>query len=168
MSRVTGQVQIEAPAERVWAVLADFGAIAQWSPTVERSYLTTEAGQEVGTGRHLDLAGGWHVDRAIEDRVLEWDEGRRYLVESSGMRVMKYVRNEWAIEAASVGAVVTLTFDFAAKLGLLGTLAERLLMRRQVRKAVVLILAGLKRHVETGERIGTMPPPNATVDVTTT
>ena len=114
---------------------------------------------------HLDLAGGTHVDRSIEDRVLEWDEGRRYLLDSSGMLVMKYVRNEWSVAPDGEGSSVTVTFDFAAKFGVLGALAERLMMRRAVRNWVRLILAGLKHHIETGEEVGSSLPEGVTAAV---
>lgn len=55
---------------------------------------------------------------------------------------------------AEDGTSVTLTFDFAARLGLLGALAERLMMRREMGKSVQRILSGLKHHVETGETVG--------------
>lgn len=158
MPVVTGRVHIDAPPARVWAVLSDFGEIARWSPTVGRSRLTTEFGTGVGTRRQLEFIGGRHVDREVEDHILEWDEGQGYLVESLGMRIMKYVRNEWIVADHRDGTSVTLTFDFAARFGPLGALAERLMMRREVGMSVRLILGGLKHHVETGEAVGRSLP----------
>ncbi len=165
MSQVAGQVYIAASPERVWEVLANLSEISRWSPTVAHSRPTAEPWTGVGAGRHLDLAGGPRVDRSIEDRVLEWDEGRRYLLDSSGMRVMKYVRNEWSVAPDGEGSSVTVTFDFAARFGVLGALAERLMMRRAVRKWVRLILAGLKHHIETGEEVGSSLPEGVTAAV---
>lgn len=34
---ISGTISIEAPAERVWAILTDFGAYAQWNPFLEQA-----------------------------------------------------------------------------------------------------------------------------------
>ena len=41
MVRIEKQVTIDAPQEQVWAVLADFGSVAKWVPTVNHSVITS-------------------------------------------------------------------------------------------------------------------------------
>ena len=48
--------RIDAPPSTVWGVLADFGNIADWSPGVKRSFLTSDGPVDVGTTRHCDFA----------------------------------------------------------------------------------------------------------------
>jgi uncharacterized protein YndB with AHSA1/START domain len=60
---------IEAPVERVWKVLEDFGSISQWSPGVKFSELTSEGPVVEGTTRHCDFAPLGSVNERIEAMV---------------------------------------------------------------------------------------------------
>ena len=53
MITVSGEVLIDAGSGKVWEVLADLGGIERWSPTVGRSYVTTQNARGVGARRHL-------------------------------------------------------------------------------------------------------------------
>ena len=57
MITVSGEVLIDAGSGKVWEVLADLGGIERWSPTVGRSYVTTQNARGVGARRHLELVG---------------------------------------------------------------------------------------------------------------
>ena len=41
MTRLTTEGHIDAPKEKVWAVLADLGGIDKWNPGVGRSHWTS-------------------------------------------------------------------------------------------------------------------------------
>lgn len=58
--------QINAPVERVWAVLDNFGDIAQWSPGVKRSELTSDGPVAEGSTRHCDFAPLGGVNERID------------------------------------------------------------------------------------------------------
>ena len=51
MSEITRQVKINAPKEKTWEILADFGAVSNWAPAVTESHITTEAKRGVGAIR---------------------------------------------------------------------------------------------------------------------
>ena len=69
MSDFTITRQIAAPVTTVWGVLDDFGAIADWSEGVKRSYLTTEAPVGLGTTRHCDFVPMGGVNERITAHV---------------------------------------------------------------------------------------------------
>ncbi len=54
--KVDETVVIDAPPERVWAVMGDFGSIADWSPAVTEA--TVSNGNERGSHRTLTLPSG--------------------------------------------------------------------------------------------------------------
>ncbi len=82
---------IDAPQPAVWAVLADFPNVADWSAGVKKSYATGEASNGVGAGaqRHCDLTPFGTVEETIrefapEDRmVVSIDESTRIPVKTS-------------------------------------------------------------------------------------
>ena len=61
--------QIEAPVEKVWEVLDDFGNIARWSPGVKRSALTSSGPVAQGATRHCDFAPLGGVNERIDSYV---------------------------------------------------------------------------------------------------
>lgn len=60
---------IEAPVERVWEVLDDFGGISQWNSGVKRSALTSDGPVSEGSTRHCDFAPVGGVNERIETYV---------------------------------------------------------------------------------------------------
>ena len=68
--------QIEAPVERVWEVLNDFGDIQRWSPGITNSELTSDGPVSEGSTRHCDFAplGG------VNERIDRYEPNRRMTV----------------------------------------------------------------------------------------
>ena len=62
MLRVTRSAVIDAPIERVWAVLRDFNSHDAWHPAVADSHIENgEAADQVGCVRNFHLRDGAHV-----------------------------------------------------------------------------------------------------------
>ena len=148
MATITRQVRIDASKEKTWEVLADFGAVANWAPTILQSHSTTEANGGVGAERTCEHEKmGWLVER-----ITAWDEGSSlsYDVVEGLPFPMKSLNNVWSVRADGVGAVVTVTMDFRMGLGPLGALPT-LMARVMMRKEMAVSLAGLKQYTETGQ-----------------
>ena len=122
MSQLTRRVRIDAPAEKAWAVVADFGGVANWAPTITESRSLTDANGGVGARRTCT-----HVKMGeLEEAIVEWDEGRRYSYDvTRGLPMpMKSLNNDRSVESDGDGAVVTLRQNFQTKFGPLGSLGE--------------------------------------------
>ena len=79
MTEVTASQVLEAPADAVWSLLADFGAIQRWWPTdgsapIER---VTLEGEGVGMIRHIHNRGAAH---AVSERLDFLDPSSRTIV----------------------------------------------------------------------------------------
>ena len=96
MSKLTHQVTINASVDKVWEILADFGAIDKWAPPVSKSYSTTEANGGVGAGRHCDTSFG-----ALKEQIVEWEEGRSFTIDGKTILPMKYARNGFSVSPAT-------------------------------------------------------------------
>ena len=155
MSKLTEQIRIKAPAEKVWEVLADFGGVAKWNPAVAHSVAITDANRGVGCERQCEVPGFG----GLKERVTEWEEGRRLSYDlEGGAGPMKSLRGEFSVSPAGHITEVRMTMDFRVKFGPVGALMDRFIVRRQMRKRMALTLAGLKHYVETGEEVGTELP----------
>lgn len=144
-------VTIDATPDAVWAVLADFGNIADWNPGLRASHLTADQREGVGTSRHCDLlpVGG------LDERVSEWVPGERMVIDVVGGATtpIRTARIRFDVAATDAGrrTLVGLDAEYVTRGGALGSTLDALVVRRQLTKGFQGLLAGLKHHVETGE-----------------
>ena len=73
MSNVKVSESIAAPAERVWALLGDFGGVMKWGGSMLQS--CTVEGSGVGAVRTIGLPGG----ASIQERLEAYDPAGRAL-----------------------------------------------------------------------------------------
>ncbi len=146
------EVWIDAPKEKVWAALADFGNIYVFNPNVPTSYSTSEKTSGLGATRHCDLRGGV----SVEERIIDWQEGESMVIEIyDGAKTPPF---KSAIASISVkeergGTLVSGTLAYKIKFGPVGTLMDKAMVSPQFGKAWTAVLAGLKTYIETGEEV---------------
>ncbi len=154
MRTVARQIEIDAPIERVWAVLGDFGAVYKWNPTVTHSSLIAGEGTGVGAERSCTVAGFGD----ITERAIAWEEGKSMTVEISGAPMLKSAKGTLELEAHGDGTRVTMHVDYQTSMGPIGALMGATIMKRKFGQTVDQALAGLRHHVLTGEEVGTEVP----------
>ena len=148
MSSLTRSVVIDAARDQVWEVLADFGTVSRWAPTITDSAIVGDASHGVGAVRTCT-----HVKMGtLEETIVSWTEGEAYSYDvTAGLPFpMKALRNHWSLGERGANTEVTLHQEFSTKLGPLGSLMELMMRKRMMRKEMGLALAGLKFHIETG------------------
>lgn len=69
MATIRTHIRIDRPADDVWAVVSDAGAISEWFPAIERSSASSD-----GTTRTITIAG----TEVSEDIVTNDDDLRRF------------------------------------------------------------------------------------------
>lgn len=70
LARVQYEVPVDAPAEEVWALLADFGAVHRYFPAITDSAFVGSAGLEEGTARFCDINFSGR-DVHVKERITE-------------------------------------------------------------------------------------------------
>jgi uncharacterized protein YndB with AHSA1/START domain len=55
MSQVSTQVQIKAPADKLWKVLVDLDSLSQWAPDDVSPDIALEDDENIITARYYDL-----------------------------------------------------------------------------------------------------------------
>ena len=163
MAKFSAQIRINAPKEKVWEVLSDFGGIYRWNPGVRHSYSTSDSKNGTLATRRCELLKG---DDYLDERILEWLDGERFKVEIYETNLPLH-RNvvEFSIEAADGGTVVSVAPDYVLKYGLLGRLINQIVVRRKFKQGMEDLLTGLKYHIETGELVGDRVPDMAAAAV---
>lgn len=152
MTRFTDEIKINVLKEKVWAKIADIGAIQDYHPGVTKSYYTSEQREGVGSSRHCDLV----PFGSLEEKIVGWTDGESYIIDiHDGQKVppFKTARAYMSVEQAGDAAIAHLTFEYELKFGPLGWLMDRIMVRRQFKKIVPAMLGGLKRYLENGDHV---------------
>jgi ligand-binding SRPBCC domain-containing protein len=139
------RIEIDAGADRVWDVLADFGDVASWAPYMRYSALVGEQRSGVGTRRRMRHAWGFR----FEERVTQWHERHGYSFDVlKAPFPMRDVKETWALTSADGRTVLATQVRYGMKLGPIGRLLDWALVRFIVRREMRAGLRGLKTFAE--------------------
>jgi ligand-binding SRPBCC domain-containing protein len=139
------RVELRAPAPQVWAVLADFGGVATWAPYMRNSQLLGQQAVGVGARRAMRHAWGFR----FEECVTQWHEGKGFSFDVlKAPFPMKNVKETWAIAREDGHTVVSTQVRYGMRLGWVGRILDRLLVRFLVRREMRAGLRGLRQHLE--------------------
>lgn len=153
MTTITRKIWVDAPKDKVWAALADFGGVYKFNPNVPTSFSTSDENEGVGATRHCDLA---IPGASLEERIINWKEGESYTIEIYEGKMqppMKFAYGTLGVEEEAGGTIVTGTMEYEMKYGVLGFLMNQMMLKSQLIKAWERVFAGLKYYVETGEEV---------------
>jgi len=151
--KITYQVHIDAPKDEVWTAIADFGNVANSNPGIKTSYLTSDSTVGVGATRHCDLA---LYGATVEERIVEWIEGESFRIDiydSTRIPIIESSGGAFQLEEHNGGTLLTGTLHTGLKYGPVGSAVYSAVLQKQLAKVWKIFLAGVKRHVETGEVI---------------
>src|ERR671914_1288827 len=150
MSQLSTQVQIKAPADKLWKVLVDLDSLSQWVPDDVSPDITSQNDENTITARYYDP----DLFHNGEDQAIRWEESHHYAYEVKNIGPIKFAYNRFALTpAGEVGeeTLLTQTLDFRMKFGPVGALMDTLVFRPQFRKQMEQSLEALKEYVEYNE-----------------
>jgi uncharacterized protein YndB with AHSA1/START domain len=146
VARIEASTHIEAPVERVWAVLVDWEAQPSWMVDARSVEVTSEhrSGPGVVLRCRTDIAAGVVVTDEME--TTEWVEQRVIGVRHTGWLVRGV--GAFELEPTEAGVHFVWWEEVDAPLGPVGEAAATLLVVPQVRRVFRRSLANLKRVCE--------------------
>jgi hypothetical protein len=141
---------IAADPQKIWDVLADFGAVSSWADVVDHSCLLDHgaAGGAVGTSRRIQLGR-----TTLVERIVEFDPPHALAYDVEGLPpLVRRLRNRWTLRPIARGLTeVSLTSAVTVGSNPLQRIAERVFLRASVTRLDRLI-ACLARELE-GHRV---------------
>ena len=139
--------EIEAPIEKVWEVLEDFGGIAKWNTAVKRSAMTSQGVVGEGTTRHCDFSplGG------VEERIDSFVPNERMTVALFDTSKLPISGGTADFRLAAREGATDLTIDYSYTLNRMGRMVKGS-TEKQMRKGIDGMVSGLQRE---SERIAT-------------
>ena len=146
MTRVTGEIRIDASREKVWDVISDLGSVSVWNPFLSNSYYTSEAKEGLEAARHCDFPDGGY----IKERILEWKPGEAYTTEFyEGTVPFASYHGGYSLVDDGDGTIVTGVIEYDLKSDV--PVDPQELERQNREELLPLLLASLKQYAETGE-----------------
>lgn len=143
MTDMTFVEHIDAPVEKVWQVLDDFGEIQQWSKGVKFSALTSDGPVAEGATRHCKFEpfGG------VNERIAGYEPHKRmtvHIYEAFKMPISEATA-DFNIEPANGGTQLTLHYSYTPNLfgRVLGPYT-----RKQMEQGIGGLARALKRESE--------------------
>lgn len=91
------EMDIAAPADRVWELASDFGGIDRWVAVIDTVQILEGGNNASGTRRHIVIKGGGTID----EELLAWDANARhyrYRIIESVLPVSEYT-SDFRVEA---------------------------------------------------------------------
>ena len=150
LNKVEGQIVIDAPVQTVWNVLADFGSVYWWAPSVTNSYSTSDNSSGSEASSHCDIAGFGGID----EYITEWNEGRDFTYLATGVGPISGGYSTWSVKPQGDKTLVYTELRYGLRFGPLGALMNSLILRRKLEQSLENALEGLNHHVKTGDLIG--------------
>jgi hypothetical protein len=145
MTTIHHQIEAACTPGHVWAVLADLEAVQHYNPTVRSAAVRGPRRTGVGAERVCDL----RPKGRVVERVTHWEDGRAVGLEvaESGwpIRFMRWVTR---VEPRGTGSLITQELEYAPKLGPLGWLLDKLVMKRKLMATLDDVFARLARRAE--------------------
>ena len=153
MTTITKKLEINAPQERVWEVLANLGDIQNYNPMVKKSYYNTEIKSEVGAGRICEF----HPMGKVDEKAIEWDEGKSYKLHIKPIEKLPFFKQGEALfvlnSTSENKTTVEVNFEYENSGGMMGKAMNALMLKKNFDQGFEGILKGLKKHIEDGETI---------------
>ena len=111
---------IDAPVERVWAVLSNLPAITQWVPAIRHAHCPAQS-RGVGALRVCELD-----QFTVEETITNWVEGQSLTYAGVGAPLMASASNTWSVQAHGAQTLLSSDAVVVIKGGVFGRLLEPL------------------------------------------
>lgn len=107
MATSSMDITINASAEDVWAILADFPTIAMWVPMIQHSCSMTQETSGVGATRRVQIA-----QQALIETVTVWEPQQRLAYTIEGMPpIVGIATTTWTLQPSPKGTRVTISTE---------------------------------------------------------
>jgi len=145
-------IPINAPIQKVWQVIDDFGGVYKYHPVVEKSPMLSENATGLGAKRRCEF----YDNTSVVEEITEYKPGEYLKVEVSEFSMpLKSMTGIMRIKSVdNTTTAVTIELDFVVKGGILGELMGVLMMRPMMKGMMLKVLKSLEYHVISGKQVG--------------
>lgn len=146
MTKLTNEITINAPVEKIWQVLTSVGELDKYDPTVKTSTQTSSIGSGLGASRKVDMLDGknWFEEKTT---VCKPNEALTFELTACSFPI-KGLKHSYSFQKMGNQTKVTQVMEYEVKWGLLGKLLDKMMILKQSDNGIKKFFGGLKAYVE--------------------
>lgn len=146
MTTLTNSIAIDAPCDQVWGILANLAELAEYDPAVATSTVTSAMPTGPGASREVTMRDGKHW---FKESVTAFEpmEELGFELTSCNFPIAR-LRHTYSFAEMGGQTTVTQSMSYSPKFGLLGTLMDWAVIRRNSDRGIRAFMSGLKAHAE--------------------
>lgn len=152
MNTITVFREIDAPAEKVWEVIDNYGNIAIFHPFLE----STEIINDIETGMGATRVNYFYDGNSVKETIIRYDIGRGYTctLEEFSVPWEKSFFNLDVVPLGESKSIARLSIEFVPKFGELGLAMAPVTTEPLTDWWIHQVLEGLNTYVTTGKEVG--------------
>lgn len=144
MTTFTEIIEIGAPIDQVWAILADVGSIASWNPGLIGSKATNDV-VGLGATRYCDIDGR----QSLDEEVVKFEPKRSITFRITRSTLpFRSADIAFALTAYGQRTDVSVSPNYFLKYGIFGRLLDKAFVAKAYRRGICGLLTGLKELAE--------------------
>ncbi|MEZ5003061.1 MAG: SRPBCC family protein [Chitinophagales bacterium] len=144
MITLKSQILIQAPIEKVWALISDFKAIQNWSSRVKKSWLISENDAGIDCERVCKVA----TLGQLKEVVFVWEEMSSLGYFVRNIPLVKTFKHVWTFTANGENTLQQSNVTVEANMGFLNTFMERKVLMKQLPVEINNLVTEFKYYVE--------------------
>jgi carbon monoxide dehydrogenase subunit G len=146
MLQITRTIDIDAPIEDAWKVLAKLDDVQNFIDSISRSVYNTDQKEGVGASRTCDVDGFG----TIVEEMVEWNDGESFsFTIEGGPTMMKSALSNWRLERKSeFQTTLHVTSTIEVRYGALGRLMEKFALGPKLGATLTSVVGQVKDHIE--------------------
>ena len=146
MATLRNEIAINAPVEKIWAVLSDLSLLEKYDPAVLKSEVISVEKPGIGTMRKVYMKDGKNW---FEEKVTIWQPNQALTIQLTNCTFpINGLKHSYSFSSGGGITVVREVMEYEVKFGLFGKLLDWLMIKKQSDKGIKLFMEGLKRFVE--------------------
>lgn len=146
MSTLHNEITINAPADKIWNILATPDLLEKYDPTIKNSTLVSHEKTGLGAKRKINMLDGKNW---FEEKITEYNPANNLTYQLTACSFpIKGLKHTYRLEKSGSSVKVRQTMDYEVKFGLIGKLMDKLMIRKQFDSGIKKFFAGLKDYAE--------------------
>ncbi len=152
MTTISREIEVNASKEDVWKAVSNFGDICKASPGVTKSFVTSEQKGGVGATRHCDFA---MQGASAEERITKWKDGESLSVEVYELKKMPGVKTmsvDFVVRTENEKTILRGDLHYSMK-NVMFDAMNSIVVKKVNTQLWNSVIAGYKKHIETGDLV---------------
>lgn len=146
MGKLTNDITINAPIDKIWSILTDLELLDKTDPTVKKVTLISENKTGLDAKRKVLMQDGknWFDEKIT---VFKPNEALVYQLTDCSFPI-KGLKHTYSFQKIGNQTKVQQEMEYTVKFGLLGVLMDKMMIGKQFNSGINKFLNGLKKYAE--------------------